>query len=277
MDKKAKKILFDRYWASGGWKPSNEQYTSPEDFAYAKGKGLMFDPISISHDECIKKIVALANTISMEKVTKAFISSLSTRRLDWRSAIASYYLAKLFTEHKYTPAESGRFFNNGKVTHVTYTCAVCRDTKYGIVGNEHYRNIDLNVLNFERIKWGGVRQGDLVYTLFDMERFMEEEIPEPVALDTKIFKAILETVSNCEPDDHPGALRNKLAEISILKANKDERSVIIEIMACIGILAPKSFDRGEPSKHDWTYATYWRGEDGYDKELVEKYFGKYLK
>ena len=72
MDKKAKKILFDRYWASGGWKPSNEQYTSPEDFAYAKEKGLMFDPITISHNDCIKRIVKLANTISMEKVVKAF-------------------------------------------------------------------------------------------------------------------------------------------------------------------------------------------------------------
>lgn len=39
MDKKAKKILFDRYWASG-WKPQNEIYTSPEDFAYAKEKVL---------------------------------------------------------------------------------------------------------------------------------------------------------------------------------------------------------------------------------------------
>lgn len=112
---------------------------------------------------------------------------------------------------------------------------------------------------------------------FDLERFAEEGVPEPTAEDVEILKAILDAVSSCEDNDHPGALRNKLAEVSILKANKDERSVIIEILACIGILAPKSYDRGEPSKHDWTYATYWRGEDGYDKELVEKYFGKYLK
>ena len=116
-----------------------------------------------------------------------------------------------------------------------------------------------------------------MYILFDLERFAEEDVPEPTAEDAEILKAILDAVSSCEDNDHPGALRNKLAEVSILKANKDERSVIIEILACIGILAPKSYDRGEPSKHDWTYATYWRGADGYDKELVEKYFGKYLK
>ncbi len=77
MDKKAKKILFDRYWASGGWKPQNEIYTSPEDFAYAKEKGLMFDPITISHNDCIKRIVKLANAISMEKVVKAFLKNTS--------------------------------------------------------------------------------------------------------------------------------------------------------------------------------------------------------
>lgn len=69
---------------------------------------------------------------------------------------------------------------------------------------------------------------------------------------------------------------SKLAMIPLLKANKDERDVIIEILACIGVLAPKSYNRPEAGKHDWTYATYWRGEDGYDRCVVEKYFGKYL-
>lgn len=107
----------------------------------------------------------------------------------------------------------------------------------------------MNVLNFEQIKWGGVRHGKLLYTLFDLEQFMKEKIPEPTSED---------------------------AEISLLKANKAERDVIIEILACIGVLAPKSYDRPEAAKHDWTYATYWRGEDGYDSILVDKYFGKYL-
>ncbi|WP_050635969.1 hypothetical protein [Candidatus Stoquefichus sp. SB1] len=276
MDKKAKKILFSTYWSSNGWKMENERYTSPEDFAYAKEKGLMFEPITISHDECVKKIVKLANTITMEQVTRAFMCSLSTRRLEWRSAVCSYYIAKLFTEHKYTPIESGYFYECDAVTHIDYTCAICRDIKYGVVGQEYYKNIDLNVLNFERIKWGGLRHGDLIYTLFDLEQFMKEEIPEPTSKDAEIFKEILNAVASCHSNDYPSALRNKLAEISLLKTNKAERDVIIEILSCIGVLTPKSYDRPEAAKHDWTYATYWRGEDGYDSTLVDKYFRKYL-
>ena len=90
-----------------------------------------------------------------------------------------------------------------------------------------------------------------------------------------LFNEILKAVDSCNPNDYPSALRDKIAEIPLLKANKAERDVIIEILACIGVLAPKSYDRRESGKHDWTYATYWRGEDGYDKALVDKYFRKY--
>lgn len=276
MDNKAKKILFHTYWSGKGWKEGADRYTSPEDFAYAKEKGLMFDPITISHDECVKRVVNLANNITIEQVVKAFLCSLSTRRLDWRSAVSSYYIAKLFTVHKYTPEKSGCFYDNNVCVHTSHTCSVCRDLKYGVVGQEFYRDADLNVLNFERIKWGGIRHGDLLYTLLDLEQFAKEEIPEPQKEDVEIFQAILKEVESCNPTDYPSALRSKLAMIPLLKANKAERDVIIEILACIGVLAPKSYNRPEAGKHDWTYATYWRGEDGYDRCVVEKYFGKYV-
>ncbi|MCM1026745.1 MAG: hypothetical protein NC432_09930 [Roseburia sp.] len=276
MDKKAKKILFDTYWSGKGWRERAERYTSPEDFEYAKEKGVMFEPITISHDECVKRIVKLAETVTMDRVAKGFLCSLSTRRLDWRSAAGSYCIAGLFTEHEYAPVESGRFYEGNVPVHISHTCGICKNLKYGVIGRENYKKEDLNILNFERIKWGGVRRGDLLYTLFDLEQFTKEEIPEPVNDDIEIFKEILKTVESCNPGDYPGALRNRLANVSLLKANKAERNVIIEILACIGVLTPKSRNRPESSKHDWTYATYWRGEDGYDKDIVEMYFGKYL-
>ena len=276
IDKKAKKILFNTYWSSKGWKDESERCTSPEDFEYAKQKGLMFDRITISHDECVKRVVNLANIITQEQVAKAFLCSLSTRRLDWRSAVSSYYIAKLFTEHKYSPEGYGGLIEDGVIVNQSHTCGVCKNLMYGVIGQENYINEDLNVMNFERIKWGGVSHGELLYTWFDLEQFSKEEIPEPTNEDMEIFKGILAVIESCEATDYPSALRDKLKGLDILKANKAERDVIIEILACIGILNPKSYDRKEAGKHDWTYATYWRGEDGYDKEVVNKYFGKYL-
>lgn len=136
MDKKAKNILFQTYWSGKGWK--EKPAAAPDDFIYAKEKGLMFDPVTISHDQCIDQIIELVNSISSELVVKAFLSSLSARRLDWRSGIASYYIAKLIIPHSYTPAASGCFYENGSVVSVSYTCGVCKNLKYGVIGRENY-------------------------------------------------------------------------------------------------------------------------------------------
>lgn len=274
MDKKAKQILFDTYWTSGGWK--RERVTAPQDFAYAKEKGVMFDPLTISHDECVVQIAQIVAAISAEQVAKAFLSSLSSRRLDWRSGIASYYIARQLPAHAYTPVPSGYSYENGKMVCVSYTCEICKNARYGIIGTESYDNEDLNVLNFERIKWGGVRHGDLLYTLFDLRQFQKESIPEPTEEDIAVFKAILNAIASCGKNDYPSALRDKLKDIPALKSNKDERSVIIEILACIGVLKPVSFDRPVSGRNDWHFAEYWRGCDGYDAAAVDAFFGKYL-
>ena len=72
MDKRAKKILFNTYWSKNGWKENTEQYPSSEDFIYAKEKGLMFDPFSISHDDCVKKIVQLGKPLRRIRLQRHF-------------------------------------------------------------------------------------------------------------------------------------------------------------------------------------------------------------
>jgi hypothetical protein len=275
MDKKAKAILFQTYWKGGRW--ADAYSTDPSDFAYAKEKGLMFDPLTISHDDCVARIIDLASVITRDEPARAFLSSLSARRLEWRSGIASWFVAKQIAPHTYTPVVSGQSYNeNGTVTHTSYTCGICRDAMYGIIGQEHYTNRDLNILNFERIKWGGVRHGDLAYTLFDLEQFKKESVPEPNGDDRAIFYGILKVIDESAPGDYPGKLRERLSGVSGLKSNTSELSVLIELLACIGVLKPSSSDRAEKGKHDWRYATHWRGEDKYDKAAVQELFGNYI-
>lgn len=274
MDKKAKRILFKTFW-NNGWIDDRNIKIDDSDFAYAKEKGLMFDPLTISHDECIEKIVKLTNEISEKKIIKAFLSSLSSKRLDWRSGIASYHIGKKIEPHKYNPVESGHFYDDkGILTHTSYTCGICRDFRYGIIGEQYYENEDLNVLNFERIKWGGVRLGKLIYTLFDLQQFELADIREPTKEDIKIFKDILSVIEKSEPEDYPSTLEKNISKV--FKSSKNERQVLLEILACIEILEPASYDRPRRGKNDWVYVEYWRGEDKYNKAAVDKYFGKYL-
>ena len=90
-DKKALKILFKRYWSSNGW---TDAYISKEELDYAKNTGTMFDPINVSHNELIQDITELTNSLDLKEVSEQFIASLSTRRLDLRSALGSYIVGK---------------------------------------------------------------------------------------------------------------------------------------------------------------------------------------
>ena len=276
MDKRAKKILFETYWKNGCWtRPlGGKRHTDEADFLYAKEKGLMFDPLSISHDDCVSKIVELASEIPQDKLAKAFLSSLSTRRLELRSAIASWFIAKQLPPHRYMPVA----YSDDKEL-----CGVCKEFSLKGVGEaqyiveqEHYENEDLNVLNFERIKWGGVRYGELLYTLFDLEQFQKEYITEPTDDDIAIFHDILKVIESSSPNDYPGKLRDRLSDVSGLKSNKDERTKLLEILACIGILKPASLDRPTNIRNEWRFVEFWRGKDKYDKEVVRNIFGEYI-
>lgn len=259
VDKRAKKILFDTYW-KGGWIRAADRVTSAEDFAYAKSKGVMFDPITIDHDECLAELHALSNQISVAEVSAAFVSSLSTRRLEVRSAVSSFVLAGNIAAHHYQDADR--------------ICATCRDSLGGIVNRKLNEDADLNVLNFERFKWGGVRRGQLLYMYFDLREFSRIEVPEPTSADIACLTSVLAAIEESKPDDFPGALADRLADC--IKSNKNERASMVETLASIGVLQPQSFDRPTRGKHDWTFATYWRGEDGYNQEAVDMLFGRYL-
>lgn len=273
MDKKAKNILFKTFWKNG-WIDNGLRHLNSADFEYAKAHGLMFDPLTISHDDCIAEILTLLPLISTGKIVKAFLSSLSSRRLDWRSGLASYFIASQLTPHQYDKAVSGHSYTNGVISHTSYTCGTCRDLKYGMTGDQSYKNTDLNVLNFERIKWGGVRHGQLDYTLFDLRQLHLAEIPDPTTEDIEIFKHILATIENSQPDDYPSALEKNLA--TVVKSTKDERKILIEILACIDILKAGSADRPRKGKNDWKFVEYWRGEDKYNQDALDKYFAAYI-
>lgn len=273
MDKKANKILLSTFWKNG-WIDRKDRVLTGPDVEYAKSKGLMFDPISISHDDCVASIVRLVNETPVEAVAKGFVSSLSRRRLDWRSALSSYVIARSIPDHHYTAVVSGTHYVDGKPAAHSYFCGICEGCRYGVIGHEFYKESDLNVLNFERMKWGGVRHGDILYTLFDLREFKRCEIPEPTTDDVDCLNGILSVIESSLPDDYPGALEERLA--SVVKSSKAERQVIIEILASIGVLKPGSYDRPVRGRNDWVLAEYWRGEDGYCRQAVEEYFGPYL-
>ena len=261
-DRKALKILFDTYWTSTGWKRENT--VSPENFAYAQNAGFMFQPVNLSHDDIVSWLNSSLKAISLENITNAFLVSLRTRQLEFRSALGSFAIAKNFPDHVYQ-GES-------------YCCSVC-----GGLQNPT-QAYDLSAFNFERYKWGGVRHEHTEYIAFDLEQFAKLERLEPTEQDFDVMRQIIQVVHQCKPTDKPRDLEQRLA--SVFKSNKAEREILIQILAYCGILRPSKrsgyfqsftnyFEREIPptNKIDWTYPVcWWRGSDDINQSAWKYYF-----
>ena len=155
IDKTARKILFCKYWdPSKGW---IRKELTKEDYNYAVKAGYMFDDIISSHDETVENCIEAIQKISKEKVVKAFVSSLTSRRLDLRSALASFACGEKLYFHSHTVTKKA--------------CESC-----GEYNSE--TEIDLNILNFERHKFGGVRHLQPTYINLDLNILSKEEVKD---------------------------------------------------------------------------------------------------
>ncbi len=224
----------------------------------------MFDPVELSHDEIVNWLFQSYEQVSIDEVANAFLASLGSRRLELRSALGSYAIARNFPRHKFSIDQM--------------RCPIC-----GVYGSTRQEE-DLNVLNFERYKWGGVRHLDPLYIAFDLKLFAMTEKATPSDEDLELLKQIIEIASHLATDARVRDLEKALAKVT--KSNKAEREELIETLAYCGILQPKGrpgfFDsfvnddeRPLPpvNKIDWTYPVcWWRGADGINRQALEYFF-----
>jgi len=246
-DARAKKILFDTFWSSKGWIDRDARQLSEADREHAKRHGMMFDPLTIGHDAIATETRRLVESIDLATASAAFLASLTSRRLDLRSGLASYVLASASSPHRYV----GNAFGS---------CATCGALR------EH-RDEDLDVLNFERHKWGGVRHGEPVYMLLDLSLLALAPRLSPTEGDRAVLEKILAVVAGAAPKDTPAKLSGRLA--GVLPSSKPERDVLVEILAAAGVLAPSDRSRGSG---EFVHAGAWRGADGYSKAAVSRLF-----
>jgi hypothetical protein len=264
VDGHALKILFSTYWSPSGWKKTYA--TPPDDLEYAKAAGLMFEPRPFSHDQMVDWAVSSRARASKAQVANAFLSSLTSRRLDWRSALGSFAVSLNLSFHHWSKRSSSEF-----------QCAVC-----GAYESNEKR--DLNVLNFERFKWGGVRHTDPLYIGFDLDQSSREEPPQPTSADRSAMRAILDTARSMPPNAKLSDLTAALSKVFL--SNASERRTLIGILGYSGILRVPSkpgFISEFPSiahrpivpwaKNDWPYPVqWWNGSCGVSNQATDFWF-----
>jgi hypothetical protein len=265
VDKRALKILFSSYWSASGWKRQSD--TAPADLAYAKAAGLMFDPLLLSHQQAVEWAIRSRDSVSKEQVLKLFLVSLTTRRLDLRSALGSFATSRNLRVHVLENS-------NGPAR----CCPVC-----GIYENLD-KPADLNLLNFERFKWGGVRHDDPIYIALDLQEVAKQPALEPSPDDARIMADILHAARTIPENARLSDLVKKLA--SIFPSNVAERRTLIGILGYCGILVDQSrasffdsfphfCDRKDTrwAKDDWPYPVrWWQGSFGVEEKAASYWF-----
>ncbi len=263
MDQKAKDILFKTFWSTSGWTENRD--IELEKFEYAKSKGLMFDPIEISHDKIISSILDNFKETKKKEIVNGFISSLSSRNLKYRSFLSSFAIGRVIQHHNYSTS-------NGR------SCEVC-----GLYESS-LEKIDLNVLNFEKLKWGGVRLMRLEYIYFDLLQIRKIEFPEPTVEDRTILENLQDLILNSELEERPRQIEKKMRKL--IKSNAYEREVILNIFGVCGILETENqkgfFKNYIPqekreirpvNKTDWSYPVdWWQGKYGINENAWNYYF-----
>jgi hypothetical protein len=267
MDERARRILLDTFWRSSGWKPGSEHKTAPQDLAYAKAKGLMFDPVRWDHEVALGRLFDAFGKLSRRAVADAFLASLSSRRLDWRSALGSFAVFEHLRDHE-PRAKDGH-------------CTLCG---FYLTSSEQ----DLNVLNFERMKWGGVRHQQVAYAALDLDLLLKDPPPPPTEDDFRIFGGLLSAIEAAPSSATAASLQACLSPH--LKSTKSERDVLVALFGFCGILASPNHpgfanhfiapaDRDLPNRRfvDMPYpACWWRAPDGLNRQALKAYFGHIL-
>lgn len=273
------KILYKlvKEWSLDGSKVSDEE------LALAKEKGYIFDyPQYESHTDALKRTALIISQIDPKDIANAFLFSLSTRKLEYRSALGSYYYAKAVPEHEFMKS------HNEELAAAFCDCYFCNWSAWKKNPTEYDKRYELNFLNYRRYKDGGSAVGDITlnYALFDLEQFIKLPKVIPTEEDKLIFKKILSCVNQLNDSDKAGKLRDKIIKSHIFKTNKDQVSVLLGELGICGILAGKDYPSYDVRfaneyerdpveyRNDFAYPlNRWYARDGINKNKLKEVFG----
>jgi len=254
--------LMRAFWSAEGWRlpPSMPVGT---DLDRAVDSGVMFDePLVRDHDGWVDAARRAARAVTLDEVSDAFISSLASRRLDLRSALGSYAVARHLPQHAFEPDRDHR-------------CRVCGQFQ-GSYPEE------LNVLSFERFKWGGVRRDDIRYAAFDLDQF--QRAPREPVDDASVALGVqlLDALRRVGPRE---TATSAVAGLRMIAGNVAERSTLLDILGVCGVLGTaehpgyrtgfvRDEERRLPPYHyvDRSYPVcWWRGSDGVNDAAVRTF------
>jgi hypothetical protein len=175
------------------------------------------------HDETIAELKELAGKWTLAEAAAAFVSSLWSAPVIWRSLLGGKLMADVMPDHEYTPYPSSG------------TCQIC--------GLSPKNGVDISLEWYWRMTSGTPLDGNpFGYVLALRELSAARVVPAPTEYDRWTFRALLTTLRSLPPRTRPGnaalALKKeKLLPTGSLYAYRE----LLETLALMGILDTEAY------------------------------------
>lgn len=279
MDKKAIALLKKYYLP---YRPDGQPSEAEKESAIKSG--ILVPDSSMTHDEIVAEIKKLAERISLECAAKAFLYSLSSSDMRYRSAVSSLLWAKGLPEHK--------LISNGveKNDWRTPVCVIC-GCSHGFDGAEIVDWNKYGVFHYLPPKQYG-REPDYTcaeYVLNDLREFEKLPAVEPCEEDYRILNGIFACVKEMKPHNMDTALVSEIRTRKFFDATGNAIHCILGILSACGILEGAenkgylheyvNFSDHGSGRDGLTFypLIFWRGKDGVNYNAVNEIFGSFSK
>ena len=255
---------------------------SDADSENAIKSGVLVPDSAMTHDEIVSEIKMLSNRISLENAAKAFLYSLSSGDMRYRTALSSLVWARSLPEHE--------FVSNGVEKNEWHTpsCVVCGcshglDTKESVDWNEY------GVFRYLPPKQYG-REPNFTcaeYVLNDLREFENLPDVEPCDEDYHILNGIFACVSEMKPHNMDIALVSEIRNKKFFDATGNGIHCTLGILSICGILESPEYtgllhsftNSGNIGDYRDGLSFYplffWRGKDGVNYHAVDEIFGSF--
>lgn len=246
-----------------------EHCITTEERAFLSEKGLGFGFISITHDEAVRNSFANFKPSNKNDVTAAFLVSLSTARLDYRSGLSAFSIMQTMPKHEFDPNQAS-------------FCKICSAPLEKI-------HLDLTALNRQRFFCGSLA---FFKTPFEISFFLQQQsglkVVQPNKKDIIIFNEILNVIIEAESGEKLTSIIKKIRAIDGFDITTDQCRYLLETLGFCGIMDTKEH-KGyltcftnpglAPSKShssNWAYPVdFWTGGDGINRDALKFWFGEY--
>lgn len=258
--------LLKRYYEKG-YRPTAEETAALR----ARGFGLSVKT-PVTHDEAGARLAKAFANAKRQDVAGAFLYSITSGRMEYRTGLAAYAYAMHFPKHKFTPGQRRPDI-----------CSVC--------GMRPVEEFDFAKMYYRKFDWGNGLRTNPLEPAYDLEFFNALPPVAPTADDIKTFRAIIKIILAAAPDDTGRKIQEKTKKL--LKGNKYTREYFFETLGICGILETKDFkgynhqfmtvweaQGGKSRPHKFVECdpplSFWRGADGFNDLSLRYFFGPWL-